>query len=335
MRVWTQAAGRWMEARRQWGERVRARIPPALWGYVLAVAGTACLCAPYVVSKIVTREINSESFNVVWFAFGFVITMGYLALSGQREQMHLKRKYWGQVALLGLVNSVAMGAFFKAVELIDPVLVSFFFRLEIVTSVLAGVFLLGERLGARELGGMILAITGAGIITYASGHLVLTGLLLVILSAAFYTGSWLVARSCMRDGCSPTALAGFRALGTSCFLGLYVWALGRWQTPSLHAVLWMLGGAFFGPFLANSLNYRAIMHIGVARMSIIRNVQPLFLIPVAYIILGTVPGLRQLAGGVVVLAGVLLVVSARLREARPLPEPRAPKGGGGEKSDAR
>ncbi|MGQ9457186.1 MAG: DMT family transporter [Anaerolineae bacterium] len=327
MKGQAQAAGHWTQALRQWGGRVRARIPPALWGYALAIMGTACLCATYVVSKIVVREIGSESFNVVWFAFGFLITMGYLLISGQREEVRLKRQYWGQVALLGLVNAFSMGAFFKAIELIDPVLVSFFFRLEIVTSVLAGVFLLGERLGARELGGMVLAITGAGIITYASGHLVLTGLLLVIFSAAFYTGSWLVARSCMSDGCSPTALAGFRALGTSFFLGLYVLATGRWHPPSLHAVLWMLGGAFFGPFLANSLNYRAIMHIGVARMSIIRNVQPLFLIPVAYLFLGTVPGLRQLAGGVVVLAGVLLVVLARLREARPVAEPR---GGGGE-----
>jgi len=311
----------WVDARHRVGARVRAWIPPALWGYALAIAGTACLCATYVVSKIVVREIGSETFNVIWFGFGFLITMGYLLVSGQKEQVRLKRQHWGQVALLGLVNAISMSAFFKAIELIDPVLVSFFFRLEIVTSVLAGVFLLGERLGARELGGMILAITGAAVITYASGQLVLTGLLLVVFSAAFYTCSWLVARSCMTDGCSPTALAGFRALGTSLFLAVYVLAVGRWRTPSLHAVLWMLGGSFFGPFLANSLNYRAIMHIGVARMSIIRNVQPLFLIPVAYLFLGTVPGLRQLAGGVVVLAGVLLVVSARLKEAHPAPGP--------------
>ncbi len=309
----TEVAGSRAGVLHRWQERVRAWIPPALWGYALAIAGTACLCVTYVVSKIVVREIGSETFNVVWFAFGFLITMGYLLLSGQKEQARLKRQYWGQVALLGLVNAISMGAFFKAIELIDPVLVSFFFRLEIVTSVLAGVFLLGERLGARELGGMILAIVGAALITYASGQVVVTAFLLVVFSAAFYTCSWLVARSCMADGCSPTALAGFRALGTSLFLGLYVLATGRWHPPSLQAVLWMLGGAFFGPFLANSLNYRAIMHIGVARMSIIRNAQPLFLIPVAYLFLGTVPGLRQLAGGLVVLVGVLLVVSARLR----------------------
>jgi len=287
-------------------------------GYVTAVLGTACLCAAYVVSKLVTREINSESFNVVWFAFGFLITFGYLMLRGRARELRLEKQHWKWIVLLALISSVSMGAFFKAVELIDPVLVSFFFRLEIVTSVLAGVFLLGERLGAREVGGLLVMVAGAAIITYTSGPLVRTGLLLVILSAVFYTTSWLIARSCMLRGCSPTALAGFRAGGTALFLAVYALALGRWQTPSLHAVLLMLGGAFFGPFLANSLNFSAIPLIGVARMSIIRNIQPLFLIPAAYLFLGTIPGLRQLAGGIVVLAGVILVVSARVRSAQPV-----------------
>ena len=137
-----------------------------LRGYTVALLATACLCVTYVVSKLVTYEINSESFNVVWFGFGFLITCSYLALRGRAQELQLKKKYRGRVALLALTNSVAMGAFFKAIELIDPVLVSFFFRLEIVTSVLAGVFLLGERLGARELGGMMLAVIGAALITW-------------------------------------------------------------------------------------------------------------------------------------------------------------------------
>lgn len=299
-----------------WAARVGGRLNPAMRGYVLVAAGTASLCAPYVISKVAMREINSESFNVVWFGFGFLITLAYLGLRGHAQELRIPKKHWKQVALLALVNSVSMGAFFKAVELIDPVLVSFFFRLETVSSILVGVFLLGERLGARELGGMILVLGGAGIITYASGQLVLTGMFIVFFSAVCYTMGWLVARSCMAGGCSPTALAGFRAAGACVFLAAYVLVLGRWQTPNLHVLLLTLGGAFFGPFLANVLNYRALSLIGVARMSILRNLQPLFLIPIAYLFLGTVPGLRQLVGGAVVLGGVVLMVGARMRPVR-------------------
>ncbi|NLE76420.1 MAG: DMT family transporter [Chloroflexi bacterium] len=290
-----------------------ALASPTIRGYLYAVLGTASLAVTYVVSKVVMREINSESFNAIWFGSGALITLAVLATQGRASEMRVERRNWGHVALLGLVNGVSMGLFFKAVELIDPVLVSFYFRLEIVASVLAAVFLLGERLGARELGGMILAVAGAVIITYASGSVVTTAFVMVAVSAVLYSLSWLVARATMQRGCPPTALAGLRSAGTAIILALYVAASDRWLAPSLPTLALIVGGSFFGPFLANSLNYRAIPLIGVARLSIIRNIQPLFVLPAAYLVLGSIPGWRQLAGGLVVVAGVILVVSARTK----------------------
>ncbi|NRB20375.1 MAG: DMT family transporter [Rhodobacteraceae bacterium] len=77
-------------------------------------------------------------------------------------------------------------------------------------------------------------------------------------------------------------------------------AEGRWGL-----LIFALAGMFSIVFGRISL-YVSTERLGAVRASILRRLTPVFAVPFAFVILGTVPGLRETIGGAIVLAAVLL-----------------------------
>lgn len=77
-------------------------------------------------------------------------------------------------------------------------------------------------------------------------------------------------------------------------------AEGRWSL-----LIFALAGVFSIIFGRISL-YRATELLGAVRASLLRRLTPIFAVPFAFVILGTIPGWRDALGGAIVLAAVLL-----------------------------
>lgn len=75
---------------------------------------------------------------------------------------------------------------------------------------------------------------------------------------------------------------------------------GRWGL-----LIFALAGMFSIVFGRVCL-YVSTERLGAVRASILRRLTPVFAVPFAFLILGTVPGLREMIGGAIVLAAVLL-----------------------------
>jgi drug/metabolite transporter (DMT)-like permease len=105
--------------------------------------------------------------------------------------------------------------------------------------------------------------------------------------------------------------------------------------PLLHGFAWpamgagevaiALGSGFIGIALADTLYFRALNELGASRMGIIGNLYSPFVIVLSFLFLGERLGLLQLAGFVLVSAGVLLIARPAAREpapaGMPLPAP--------------
>jgi drug/metabolite transporter (DMT)-like permease len=189
-----------------------------------------------------------------------------------------------------------------------------------IFAALAGVALGTERLSSRFWAGALLSFAGVALVAAGSGAELsgdLGGVLLGILTAATWAGySMLIAPlmrtySASRISSVVLALAWIPITITGAAqLGSQDWALGR-------EVWALLAFATLGPLvLTNILWFRSLDRIGPARATLAANLQPFLAAAIAVVLLSEPFGLFELAGGLLIAAGIL---AARRRSAARAP----------------
>jgi drug/metabolite transporter (DMT)-like permease len=189
-----------------------------------------------------------------------------------------------------------------------------------VFAALAGLALGTERLSSRFWAGALLSFAGVALVAAGSGGELsgdLGGVLLGVLTAATWAGySMLIAPlmrtySASRISSVVLALAWIPITITGAAqLGSQDWALG-WEVWALLAF------ATLGPLvLTNILWFRSLDRIGPARATLAANLQPFLAAAIAVVLLSEPFGPFELAGGLLIAAGIL---AARRRGAARAP----------------
>jgi drug/metabolite transporter (DMT)-like permease len=109
----------------------------------------------------------------------------------------------------------------------------------------------------------------------------------------------------------PLVLSTARTLLMTLMLGALGLAAGQLAWPNAAAWLWIIGGAFFGPFLSYVLFYKGLLYLDLAKGAVIRAMQPLFVAVYSLILFGALLSGRQFTGGLLLLAGVTLMLWER------------------------
>ncbi|HJP75032.1 MAG TPA: DMT family transporter [Pseudonocardiaceae bacterium] len=199
-----------------------------------------------------------------------------------------------------------------------------------VFSVLLAAAFLGERLRARTVLGSVVAIAGAAVIAIASGQVgvsrwgwvpvrgpVLTVSALVVLAAAIVQGVYHFA--------SKPLLARYTGMEVACYAMWTGTALLLPLAPSAidglaHAPGSAIGAAIYLGVLPSALGF-VVWGYPVARLPVATSTAALYLVPpvalvVAFVWLGEIPRPIELLGGLVSIAGVILINS---RKPKPAP----------------
>jgi len=256
------------------------------------------------------RELSPLAFAPLWFAVASLWGIGLYLL---REGPSWPTGLWASlrpILWLGGLNGSHNLLFFVAITLGDPTLAAFFSRSETVYSVLLGTVLLGERMRYYQWLGVAISVLGTGLITFRAGRLVWLMLVLLLVSNFFLSLSTLVAKKNVIT-VPPLILSTARTIVMAVLLGLIGLGAGQLAWPDLTAWLWIIGGAFFGPFLSYVLFYRGLLYLDLAKGVIIRATQPLFVAIYGLILFGTLVTFRQFAGGMLMIAGVGLMLWER------------------------
>ena len=192
-----------------------------------------------------------------------------------------------------------------------------------VTPVFAGIFSSLAGLGRQTRAFWIaaaLSFVGVALIALGSGGALsanLLGDLLAVSTAATWAGYSVLIAPLMKRYSPYRISALVLALGW-----IPLAATGSLQVSNQHWSLstsvWLLFGyAVVGPlFLTNILWFTAISRVGPSRASLFSNVQPVFGVLFALVLLGEHLSVWEVVGGVAILGAVLLERSRRL-----LPEP--------------
>lgn len=188
----------------------------------------------------------------------------------------------------------------------------------IITAILSTAFL-GERLSRWGWGGTLISFGGVALIVVGEGQGVRfePGALLIVL-AALGTGSYFVLQKPLLRRYSALQLVTWCIwVGTGCML-VFLPGLGvAVRTAAPAATLAIIYMGIFPAALAYVLWSYALSKAPASIVSSFIYVSPVLATLIAWVWLGEVPGILSVAGGVVVLAGVVVVNTRGVRRTAP------------------
>ena len=286
---------------------------PVLKGYLFAFGATLAGSMVYIFSKAALEEVSLPQFGVYWFSAAICWNSFPALLKKERRSIsRLNKKNLHFLLLIGIIELVATGAFYAAIQASpNPTVPSFLRNLEYIFVALLGIWLLGERFSVMQKIGVLLTFSGAFIISYKSDanwqNILTGGTGLMIVATVFYGFRTIMAKKHIRQ-VSPTILALNRAIFLLSLALILLLSFGESFAIPHKALINIAIGSFFGPFLTSLTQYSALKYIEASKAAIIQSSTGLFVLSGAFLWFGNLPFPYQIAGGIVTIGGVILLM---------------------------
>lgn len=294
-------------------------------GYGYALLATIAGSTVYIFSKAALEQVSLPQFGVYWFSMAIIWNSLFTFRKAENRQIKaIARSSLKILVLIGCIEIIATGTFYASISLSEnPAIPSFLRNMEYIFVTLFGVLLLRERFTKIEAIGVILTFSGAIVISYQKGATLesfLTGSSgLMLISTIFYGARTITAKNHIQT-VTPSMLALNRAFFLLMFAILMLLILGQGLTIPSKALINIAIGSFFGPFLTSLGQYSALKYLEASRSAIIQSTTALFVLLGAYLYFGRFPLGYQIAGGILTIAGpLMLVLGKRLSPQSPQP----------------
>jgi drug/metabolite transporter (DMT)-like permease len=233
----------------------------------------------------------------------------FAAVRGKLDWHPAARHFWF-FAGIGFFIATSTLLNYIAVEYIDVGTASMLGKTGVIISLLLGVFWLRERLSRQQVVGAALAVAGATIVSYHPGDIMQFGSLLILTSTFLYAlHTALVKR--YGQQMDFTEFFFHRLMFTTVFLFVFA-ALGRQLVwPDGQTWLLLLLAGTVDVVISRALYYTTLRMFSMSVHTIILTLSPVVSIVISLFLFGTFPGLQELLGGALVLAGVFVVTRGR------------------------
>ena len=243
-------------------------------------------------------------------ASGFwMVGLGMVQLAifarGRLDWRVLARHRWFFLTI-GLLVGVNTNLGFVAMRYVEPGTASLLSRTSIVFGVGLGVLWLGERLTRVQSAGAALAIAGAVLVSVQPGDHLRTGALIVVVATLLYALHSAVVK---RWGGQMPFLEFFffRLAATTAVLGVLGAAQGELVWPGPTAWLILVLAATVNVVLSRGLYYLALRRLDMTVLTIALTLSPVVTWLWSIPLFGGRPTPTELVGGVMIVAGVIVV----------------------------
>jgi len=275
-------------------------------GILLCLISIVMASVSPVLAKLSLGHVNAETNSVLFFAFANIIYILFFITLGKREIFRMIYQNAKEMALLGLVTCAGNLLWSYGILYVGPTNSSFIFQFSSVFTVLLGVTFLRERFTRSEGIGILIAITGAFLMTYDIQEMQLT-ILVPLVSSLFYAIQNILAKVYVKN-LDPISVVGGRSLFTLLFLLSYSGLSGRLQTDMpANILLYTFLGGLLGTFLGILLFYKALSFLQVSKAIAIRSGGPFFTAIYSFLMLSLMPTMTQFIGGTIIVLGIIAI----------------------------
>lgn len=284
-------------------------------GYLFAIIATLTFSNVYIFSKVALNEVPLAQFGSLWYSVVALACFFFAFLNKKLGQVfHLTRKQILMLLTLGVLEIATTTLFFLSIHVIpDPAVTSFLGNMFPVMVMLGGIFILHEKFGPIEIFGGFLALSGAFLISYRGGTTLETffiqGTGIVFFNALFATTATLLVKTQIKN-LSPELLNLNRAVWLLIFSVIMYYVTGDSASFSGKAAINTIVGAIL-EFIAILTVYYSYKFIEASRSSIVQSMKGIFVLIVSFLLFGTLPLPHQLWGGIITVAGVLIMALAQ------------------------
>jgi drug/metabolite transporter (DMT)-like permease len=246
----------------------------------------------------------------------WLLVLGSGALRGLRA---LSRRDRGLALGLGAVGySAQAGCYFTALERLDASLLSLLVYAFPAIVLVAAIALGRERPDWRAAAALVLASAGLALVLAGAGAGALDPLgTLLGLAAAFVYAAYVLSSDGVAGRAGPLVLSALVSTGAAATLTLAGVAGGQVHPGDVSAagLGWLAGIAAVSTVGALGLFFAGLRIVGPTTASILSTAEPLTAVLLALLVFGEALGAVQLAGGALVLGGVL-VLTLKTKETR-------------------
>lgn len=295
------------------------------YGYTIALISAAILSTTAIFIRYLTQTYHMPPLVLAFWRDVFVVFTLLLVLTGiQPRLLRVSRRHLVYLLAFGFVLAMFNGVWTLSVSLNGAAISTVLVYSSAGFTALLGWWLLKECLDWAKLLAVVICLAGCALVSEAlepgNWHANWLGILTGILSGLCYAAYSLMGRSASQRGLNPwTTLFytfGFATIfllifnllpegilpGTATHLVDFLW-LGN--AVSGWVVLFLLAA---GPTVAGYGLYNvSLSHLPSSVVNLIATSEPVFTVIVAYLLLGELMKGMQLAGGVMIISGVVLL----------------------------
>ncbi len=285
-------------------------------GYLYASVSAMMGAVLIVTGKFVLYSISPLALNAIIFPVGAVV-LGMAMIPGKRWKRiaRMDRRAWGWTTAFSVLACVAIWTHWIGIKMMDPTLASFLNRFETLVTISLGIAILGERFTKREGLGALLVLGGIVLMRFTFRAEYSLGFWVVLFSAVCFGTAEFFAKIAVRY-VDPLTISFLRTVITAIFFWIAVPVVGT-SFEGARSVWWaLIILVFAGPVLVRPIYLYALKHLEVSKVALVNQSQPVFVAILALVALSQTPAPREVAGGLFVVGGCLLIIVSR-RRAKP------------------
>jgi drug/metabolite transporter (DMT)-like permease len=234
------------------------------------------------------------------------------ALIKNKFRISTFRKHAKFFLTIAALVAFSTGINYTAVGFVDPGTAALLSQMSVLFGLGFGLLWLKERLNRIQLAGAALCIAGVVIITFQPGDYFRLGAVMIMIGSFAYA---LHAAIVKRQGGGIDFIEFFlwRLVCTAGFLFIGAAAQGALTWPTLPAWGILLLAGTVDVVISRSLYYLSMRRLKISILTLVLTLSPVVAALWSFILFAVRPTPQQIAGGIAVMAGVLIVTSQRQR----------------------
>ena len=277
-------------------------------GLVFAIAGTFCLSTSYITVKVGLRGFNVTTFTLIWTVAAALFSLGIVLSTGSIQRIRPPAGTPWRLLGLGATTGASMIWSWAGLARLDPSTAAFLWRFLPLINIVVAMLLFQDRIRRCEALPISLMLFGGCLSVYGQGRFVLIGALFTLLACMAVSAQQVISKTLVARMPTPVLVFYRNGIGA---LFILIWVLTGGElrldaSPAQWGVT--LLGALLAPCLGFILLYRSFHYWELSRASIIQIAEPVFVVPMACLILDDRPSGRTFAGGAIILAGALWLI---------------------------